>query len=220
MCGILQVFDDGEYVYLVLELCRGGELLSKIMPSGTQQQKRLSEQQVSNVLNTIARTVHFLHTNQVCARVPICTRHNCECQQVVHRDLKPSNIMYVDSTVEPSSLRIIDFGFAKQLRAENGLLTTPCYTAQFVAPEVLKKQGYDKACDVWSLGILLYAMLCGYVRVRRASAPLRPYATVLVQWLAVCHHTQRHSTGHSHAYGRCTQSQLDWHAMVTHQRCC
>ena len=42
-----------------------------------------------------------------------------------------------------------------------GLLMTPCYTATFVAPEVLKKQGYDRACDVWSLGVLLYTMLAG-----------------------------------------------------------
>uniref|UniRef100_A0A183DMN2 Protein kinase domain-containing protein n=1 Tax=Gongylonema pulchrum TaxID=637853 RepID=A0A183DMN2_9BILA len=77
--------------------------------------------------------------------------------------LKPSNIMYASRTADPDSIRIIDFGFAKQLRAENGLLMTPCYTAQFVAPEVLKKQGYDMSCDVWSLGVLLYTMLSGYV---------------------------------------------------------
>ena len=81
--------------------------------------------------------------------------------QVVHRDLKPSNILYADESGSPASLRICDFGFAKQLRAENGLLMTPCYTANFVAPEVLKKQGYDAACDVWSLGVLLYTMLAG-----------------------------------------------------------
>lgn len=56
--------------------------------------------------------------------------------QVVHRDLKPSNILYVDESGNPESIRICDFGFAKQLRAENGLLMTPCYTANFVAPEV------------------------------------------------------------------------------------
>jgi len=56
--------------------------------------------------------------------------------QVVHRDLKPSNILYADESGAPESLRICDFGFAKQLRAENGLLMTPCYTANFVAPEV------------------------------------------------------------------------------------
>ena len=55
----------------------------------------------------------------------------------MHRDLKPSNILYVDQTSEkPESLRIIDFGFAKQLRDENGLLMTPCYTAHYAAPEV------------------------------------------------------------------------------------
>lgn len=83
--------------------------------------------------------------------------------QVVHRDLKPSNIMYASESADPDSIRIIDFGFAKQLRAENGLLMTPCYTAQFVAPEILKKQGYDMNCDVWSLGVLLFTMLSGYV---------------------------------------------------------
>lgn len=56
--------------------------------------------------------------------------------QVVHRDLKPSNILYVDESGNAESIRICDFGFAKQLRAENGLLMTPCYTANFVAPEV------------------------------------------------------------------------------------
>ena len=81
--------------------------------------------------------------------------------QVVHRDLKPSNILYADESCSPESLRIADFGFAKQLRAENGLLMTPCYTANFVAPEVLKKQGYDAAADIWSLGVLLFTMLAG-----------------------------------------------------------
>ncbi|KAG8123647.1 hypothetical protein E2320_019079 [Naja naja] len=83
-------------------------------------------------------------------------------KDVVHRDLKPSNILYVDESGNPESIRMCDFGFAKQLRAENGLLMTPCYTANFVAPEVLKRQGYDAACDIWSLGILLYTMLAGF----------------------------------------------------------
>uniref|UniRef100_A0A672NJ60 non-specific serine/threonine protein kinase n=1 Tax=Sinocyclocheilus grahami TaxID=75366 RepID=A0A672NJ60_SINGR len=134
------VYDDGKFVYLVMELMRGGELLDRIL-----RQKCFSEREASAVLCTITKTVEYLHS-----------------QGVVHRDLKPSNMLYVDETGDPESIRICDFGFAKQLRAENGLLMTPCYTANFVAPEVLKKQGYDAACDIWSLGILLYTMLAGF----------------------------------------------------------
>ncbi|XP_055054956.2 ribosomal protein S6 kinase alpha-1 [Misgurnus anguillicaudatus] len=134
------VYDDGRSVYLVTELMKGGELLDKIL-----RQKFFSETEASAVLHTITKTVEYLHA-----------------QGVVHRDLKPSNILYVDELGNPESIRICDFGFAKQLRAENGLLMTPCYTANFVAPEVLKKQGYDEACDIWSLGVLLYTMLAGF----------------------------------------------------------
>ncbi|XP_038306292.1 ribosomal protein S6 kinase alpha-6 isoform X3 [Canis lupus familiaris] len=83
-------------------------------------------------------------------------------KDVVHRDLKPSNILYMDESANADSIRICDFGFAKQLRGENGLLLTPCYTANFVAPEVLMQQGYDAACDIWSLGVIFYTMLAGY----------------------------------------------------------
>ncbi|XP_020386477.1 ribosomal protein S6 kinase alpha-3 isoform X7 [Rhincodon typus] len=134
------VYHDGKYVYLVTELMKGGELLDKIL-----RQKFFSEREASAVLYTITNTMDYLHA-----------------QGVVHRDLKPSNILYVDESGNPESIRICDFGFAKQLRADNGLLMTPCYTANFVAPEVLKRQGYDAACDIWSLGVLLYTMLTGY----------------------------------------------------------
>ncbi|CAO2628811.1 Ribosomal protein S6 kinase alpha-2 [Lemmus lemmus] len=107
------VYDDGKYVYLVMELMRGGELLDRIL-----RQRCFSEREASDVLCTIARTMDYLHS-----------------QGVVHRDLKPSNILYMDESGNPESIRICDFGFAKQLRAENGLLMTPCYTANFVAPE-------------------------------------------------------------------------------------
>ena len=60
------------------------------------------------------------------------------------RDLKPSNILYADDSGNPDTIRICDFGFAKQLRADNGMLMTPCYTANYVAPEVLKKQVCSK----------------------------------------------------------------------------
>jgi p90 ribosomal S6 kinase len=132
---------NGTKIYLVLELCRGGELFDKILSK-----RFLTEREAAGTMKVIAGVVDYLHRNGV-----------------VHRDLKPSNILYADGSDRPEALRIIDFGFAKQLRDENGLLMTPCYTANYAAPEVLKRQGYDAACDIWSLGVLLYIMLSGYV---------------------------------------------------------
>uniref|UniRef100_A0A7E4WBH6 Ribosomal protein S6 kinase n=1 Tax=Panagrellus redivivus TaxID=6233 RepID=A0A7E4WBH6_PANRE len=136
---VYAVYEDEQKVYLILELCKGGELLDRILS-----RKSFTEREAASVFTKIASVVAYLHKNQV-----------------VHRDLKPSNIMYLTPNADPEDLRVIDFGFSKQLRAENGLLMTPCYTAQFVAPEVLKKQGYDMSCDVWSLGVILYTMLTG-----------------------------------------------------------
>jgi p90 ribosomal S6 kinase len=137
--SLKDTFEDSQHIYLVMELMRGGELLDKIL-----KQKFFSEREARCVMEVITAVAKYLHTNGI-----------------VHRDLKPANILYADDSGNPATLRIIDFGFAKQLRADNGLLTTPCYTANFVAPEVLKRQGYDAACDVWSLGVLLYIMLAG-----------------------------------------------------------
>ncbi|KAI1294727.1 Ribosomal protein S6 kinase alpha-3 [Halotydeus destructor] len=133
------VYEDDSHVYLFMDYLKGGELLDRILSL-----KSFSEKEASAVIEVLTRAIKYLHDNGV-----------------VHRDLKPSNIVYADTTADPQSLRICDFGFAKQIRAGNGLLMTPCYTANFVAPEVLKKQGYDQACDIWSLGVLSYAMLAG-----------------------------------------------------------
>ncbi|CAJ0946415.1 unnamed protein product, partial [Mesorhabditis belari] len=133
---LFDVFEDETSVYLVQEYCRGGEIMNRL--------SRVTEREAAQIMSALANAVQYLHSNQV-----------------AHRDLKPANIMFASPGGEIDSLRIVDFGFAKQSRAENGMLMTPCYTAQFVAPEVLKKQGYDRSCDIWSLGVLLYAMLSG-----------------------------------------------------------
>jgi len=137
--SLRDMFEEGGKVFLVFELMRGGELLDKIL-----RQKFFSEREARSVMEKVTQVVKYLHL-----------------QGVVHRDLKPSNILYADDSGNPDTIRICDFGFAKQLRADNGMLMTPCYTANYVAPEVLKKQGYDAACDVWSLGVLLFTMLMG-----------------------------------------------------------
>lgn len=133
------VHEDSLYVYLVMELLRGGELLDRILAI-----HRMCEFEASAVLRTVVSAVAYLHDHGV-----------------VHRDLKPSNLLYASIQQTPESLKLCDLGFGRQLRADNGLLMTPCYTANFVAPEVLKRQGYDLACDIWSLGVLLYIMLDG-----------------------------------------------------------
>lgn len=136
----IETDSNGELmVYLVTELMQGGEMFHKI-----QRQKMFSEREASAVMKTITSTVSYLHENDV-----------------AHRDLKPSNILYVDDSGDPTTIRIVDFGFAKQLRHENGLLMTPCFTKNYVAPEVLSKQAYDVSCDIWSLGCIMYTMLGG-----------------------------------------------------------
>lgn len=145
--SLYSVHEDYNFVYLVMELLKGGELLDRILAL-----ERMSENEASAVLRTVVSAVSYLHEHGV-----------------VHRDLKPSNLLYASVNQMPDSLKLCDLGFAKQLRADNGLLMTPCYTANFVAPEVLKRQGYDLACDIWSLGVLLYIMLEG--KTPFASSP-------------------------------------------------
>lgn len=78
---------------------------------------------------------------------------------VVHRDLKPENLLY--TTTEPDAIvKISDFGLAKVI--SNDLMTTACGTPGYVAPEILIGHGYDLAVDYWSIGVILYVLLCGY----------------------------------------------------------
>ena len=95
---------------------------------------------------------------------------------IAHRDLKPENLLY-KSTLDDSPIKLCDFGFAKQ---DKGDLTTPQFTPYYVSPQVLEAQRrhrrerstlntgngapytYDKSCDMWSLGVIIYILMCGY----------------------------------------------------------
>lgn len=75
---------------------------------------------------------------------------------IAHRDLKPENLLYT-SPAANAVLKLTDFGFAKETFTKD-TLQTPCYTPYYVAPEVLGPEKYDKSCDIWSLGVIMYIL--------------------------------------------------------------
>ncbi|CAG8792589.1 5996_t:CDS:2, partial [Dentiscutata erythropus] len=82
-------------------------------------------------------------------------------EQIAHRDLKPENLLFSDKS-EFSTLKITDFGLSKILKHHDDILMTACGTPGYVAPEVLTQNGYGKSVDIWSIGVILYTVLCGY----------------------------------------------------------
>jgi len=84
----------------------------------------------------------------------------CHDQNIVHRDLKPENILY-STPDEDSMLKIADFGLATLVRP-NQLMTVACGTPGYVAPEILRGIAYGKEVDIWSIGVILYILLCGF----------------------------------------------------------
>uniref|UniRef100_A0A671U522 non-specific serine/threonine protein kinase n=1 Tax=Sparus aurata TaxID=8175 RepID=A0A671U522_SPAAU len=135
-----EVYTDQYHTYLVMELLRGGELLERI-----KRKKLFGEAEASQLLQSLVSAVSFMHE-----------------AGVVHRDLKPENVLFADEG-EDSVLKVIDFGFARLCPAGSAPLQTPCFTLQYAAPELFESAGYDKACDLWSLGVILYTMLSGQV---------------------------------------------------------
>uniref|UniRef100_A0A669DL97 Ribosomal protein S6 kinase n=1 Tax=Oreochromis niloticus TaxID=8128 RepID=A0A669DL97_ORENI len=137
---LYDIFTDQYHTYLVMELLRGGELLERI-----KRKKLFGEAEASQLLQSLVSAVSFMHE-----------------AGVVHRDLKPENVLFADEG-EDSVLKVIDFGFARLCPAGSAPLQTPCFTLQYAAPELFESAGYDKSCDLWSLGVILYTMLSGQV---------------------------------------------------------
>jgi calcium-dependent protein kinase len=92
--------------------------------------------------------------------------HQCS---LAHRDLKPENLLFAnDAPVHGNTVKIIDFGLARTC-TEGQVLETKVGTPIYVAPEVLAGRGYDKQCDIWSIGITAHVLLCGYPPFRGRS---------------------------------------------------
>jgi len=123
---------------VVMECMEGGELFQRI-----QDKQAFNEREAAELMKDICIAVKFLHD-----------------VNVAHRDLKPENLLYTRKD-DFGVLKLTDFGFAKETHIQN-TLQTPCYTPYYVAPEVLGPEKYDKSCDVWSLGVIMYILLCGF----------------------------------------------------------
>mmetsp|Transcript_45619 Transcript_45619/g.95761 ORF Transcript_45619/g.95761 Transcript_45619/m.95761 type:complete len:428 (+) Transcript_45619:273-1556(+) len=147
--GIVQlvdVFEDADYVHLVTDLCEGGELFDEIVYKSNTENGSLcfTEEEASRVIYQILRAVSYMHE-----------------QNIVHRDIKPENILY-EAFDEDSPIKIIDFGLSrKHYHGQEPPMTSLVGTPYYIAPEVLSKK-YDRSCDLWSVGVITYILLCGY----------------------------------------------------------
>lgn len=138
----VEVIKDDKYTYIVTELLEGPELFAYV------QKNPLSEIEARNLFKEILAAVQFMHS-----------------KRIVHRDLKLENIMFTHEN--SATLKLIDFGFAACIG--NRLMDTPCYTLEYAAPEILSNKKYSEACDLWSLGVILYTLLCGHMPFQRRN---------------------------------------------------
>ncbi|XP_022757593.1 CDPK-related kinase 3 isoform X2 [Durio zibethinus] len=129
--------EDANNVYIVMELCEGGELLDRILARGG----RYTEEDAKAIVVQILSVVSF-----------------CHLQGVVHRDLKPENFLFA-SGGEDADMKLIDFGLSDFIRPEERL-NDIVGSAYYVAPEVLHRS-YSLEADIWSIGVITYILLCG-----------------------------------------------------------
>merc|ERR1711998_22276 len=125
---------------IVLEMMTGGELFDRIVA-----REKYNEQDAKEVAQKLLEVLQYLHE-----------------RKIAHRDLKPENLLF-DTPDEHADLKLTDFGFAIDLsKQKDGKTNTMCGTPEYVAPEVLEGKAYDCKADMWSFGVILYILLCGY----------------------------------------------------------
>lgn len=135
---LLDVFENHEYIYIVMEYCKGGDLFTFL-------EKRdftVPEAKSKELAHSIATGIFYLHSFGI-----------------AHRDLKPENILMTDSTDEAQP-KLVDFGLSK-IVGPSETCNDPFGTLSYVAPEVLLQKPYDKSVDLWSLGVIIYLLISG-----------------------------------------------------------
>jgi len=134
---VYDVIETTECIYIVMEYAVGGELFDYIVAH-----KRVKEKEARAFFRMVLSAVDYCHKNSV-----------------IHRDLKPENLL-LDET---KSIKIIDFGFGNTY-IENGYLDTFCGSPFYAAPEMILGKKYEgPEVDMWSLGVILFALLCGHL---------------------------------------------------------
>jgi len=140
---VVEAIEKEEALYIILELVTGGDLLDKMIEMG----EEFPEDRARVIFLQILSAVIYLHS-----------------VGIVHRDLKPENILLLNK--KEDKVKLTDFGLSR-IVGEGSFMQTICGTPMYVAPEVIanmgqkQPKGYGKAVDVWSLGVILYMLLCG-----------------------------------------------------------
>ncbi|XP_034385449.1 serine/threonine-protein kinase 33 isoform X2 [Cyclopterus lumpus] len=140
-----EVYHTATMTYLVTELCVGGELKQLL-----QRKRFLTEDETRHIIRSLADAVVYLHK-----------------RDIVHRDLKLENILVENALNEDDdgiiNIKVTDFGLSLKTSGvgiEN-IMTETCGTLIYMAPEVMSGRGYSQWCDMWSIGVVMYILLCG-----------------------------------------------------------
>ena len=143
--GIIKLyscFETESYLYLVMDLLPGGDLLNSIMNTGS-----FTEIRAQQLFRQLVSGVKYIHS-----------------KHFVHRDLKPNNMLFSCQCRNTATLLLADFGLAKFSRTPRDCHTF-CGTPAYMAPEVIQTQltdcGYGRQSDMWSIGVTLYVLLSG-----------------------------------------------------------